>query len=109
MALITSVFKMLKIKIYLKNESILKIGQFTTEMIIVLEGKVNVFGMYQNKILGQLTEGSHFGNDLCELSENMEDHFESELPLDEMDNFNSISTFNLSATSFTVIGILSTE
>ena len=77
MALITSVFKMLKIKIYLKNESILKIGQFT--------------------------------NDLCELSENMEDHFESELPLDEMDNFNSISTFNLSATSFTVIGILSTE
>ena len=45
MALITSVFKMLKIKIYLKNESILKIGQFTTEMLIVLEGKVNVFGM----------------------------------------------------------------
>ena len=52
MALLTSVFKMMKIKIYLENESILKVGQFTTDMLIVLEGKVNVFCIYQNKFLG---------------------------------------------------------
>ena len=78
MALLTSVFKMMKIKIYLENESILKVGQFTTDMLIVLEGKVNVFCIYQNKFLGQLTEGSHFGNDLCKLNENMQEHFEFE-------------------------------
>lgn len=59
-----SVFKAMTQQIYLKNEYILKLGNQTKDFIIVLEGEVNVYGMFENKWLGFLVSGAHYWNEL---------------------------------------------
>ena len=62
--LAASIFKAMTQQIYLKNEYILKLGNQTKDFIIVLEGEVNVYGMFENKWLGFLASGAHYWNEL---------------------------------------------
>ena len=67
--LVTSVFKAMTQQTYLKNEYILKLGSKTKDFIIVLEGEVNVYGMFENKWLGFFASGAHYWNELRPLQQ----------------------------------------
>ena len=41
-----SVLKVMKLKIFMPNEFIIKIGQHTTDLTVILDGEANVFGSY---------------------------------------------------------------
>jgi hypothetical protein len=49
-----SAFSLMKIKFYMKDQFIVKLGEHITDTIIVLDGKVNVFGCHNNEFLGVL-------------------------------------------------------
>lgn len=44
--LMVSVLKVMKLKIFMPNEFIIKIGQHTTDLTVILDGEANVFGSY---------------------------------------------------------------
>ena len=49
-----SAFSLMKIKFYMKDQFIVKLGEHITDTIIILDGKVNVFGCHNNEFLGVL-------------------------------------------------------
>ncbi len=104
----------MKFKIFMPNEFIIKIGQHTTDMMVILDGEANVFGVHKNEFLGTLPCGFHYGNDLSPVLKTKiyVQHLGSdrlELQLDPSDNFDSKSLINLVAKSFVVVGDLTKE
>ena len=62
----------MKVESFMDADFIVKIGQYTTDTIIILEGHVKVYGHFRNQLFGILSNGSHFGLDLCKPSMNKE-------------------------------------
>ena len=64
MPLVISVFKQMEFKQVLSSHFVVKVGEFTDDTLILLEGQLRVYGLADNQLIGILTRGSHFGLDL---------------------------------------------
>ena len=90
-------------------------GQHNTDTLLILDGTVQVYGLYNNEMIGVMSAGSHFGNDLSDIKtiHDQAKQFSnqrSDLKMNShQDNFDNKSLVHLVAFSFAVVGYLSQE
>ena len=99
-AIVNSAFSLIDIRVYMKNEFIVKLGEHITDTYIILDGKANVFACYNNEFIGYLPVGYHFGNDLFYRKRAYFGHLSNEklqLELDLDDNLDDKSVIHLVA------------
>jgi CRP-like cAMP-binding protein len=56
-----SIFSLMKLEYYAIGESLIKVGDRSQNMFILLEGQVDVLNLKGTKVLATLKQGSHFG------------------------------------------------
>ena len=61
MPLARSIFSMMKLEHYSIGESLIKVGDKSQNMFILLDGKVDVLNLKGTKVLATLKQGAHFG------------------------------------------------
>ena len=59
--IVLSIFRIITIQSYLVGDAIIKVGDKSQDMFIILEGEVDVLNIQGRKVLATLNEGSHFG------------------------------------------------
>lgn len=67
MVLAQEVLMTMKTQIYLDETFILKVGQVTTDAILLLEGNINVLTINQSDVLGSYVPGDYYATDLDEM------------------------------------------
>ena len=56
-----SIFRIITIQHYLVGDAIIKVGDKSQDMYVILEGEVDVLNIQGKKVLATLREGAHFG------------------------------------------------
>lgn len=59
--IVLSIFRIATIQSYLVGDTIIKVGDKSQDMFIILEGEVDVLNIQGKKVLATLREGAHFG------------------------------------------------
>ena len=118
MALAQEVLKALKTQIFLNETFILKVGQVTTDAILLLEGNLNVLTIVDRDLLGTFVPGDYYATDLDE-TVNTEYNIQffmrtqkdapPKLALNPLDNLESRSMVHLIARKFVTVGYMSRE
>jgi hypothetical protein len=118
-AMTNSILQSMDTQVHLQRDFIVKGGSHTTDMTIILEGSVTVFGFFsRGENLGTLLPGSHYGTDLdtidmgCKAPPSVIDTLgigqtlQNGLELDRNDNLESKALVHLCAKTLVVVGKL---
>lgn len=117
-ALTNSIFRLLKIEVFMRNQFLLKIGHISEDSFIILNGEVSVHGLFLNENLGKLFPGSHVSVSLDEKAQseivkkaNMSLFNPDSIiaQMDPADNLEGKATFHLVANTFVQVGVLTVE
>jgi hypothetical protein len=112
--LAVSVFKQVEVRQFLASNFLVKVGQLSTQTIILLEGNLRIYGLYNNELLGYLTAGSHFGldlssdfserDDICSYDPRVCTGFKMDFA---SDNFDNRSIVNVVSNSIVTVAVIS--
>ena len=81
--------RILKVRIYLGNDFIVKVGSWGSNTYIIMDGEAAMYGI-NNELLGIMKSGSHFSNDLPS----------------KMNNFEKKRLVHIMARTLTIVGVL---
>ena len=110
--------KALKTQIFLNETFILKVGQVTTDAILLLEGNLNVLTIVETDLLGTFVPGDYYATDLDDKINNeynkqffmkTQKDAPPKLTLNPLDNLENRSMVHLIARKFVTVGNINRE
>jgi len=60
-AMVNSIFELMKIRIYMNQEFIIKVGSYGRSLYLILDGDALMFGI-NNELICIMNSGTHFNN-----------------------------------------------
>lgn len=91
--MINSIFEIMKIRVYMNNEFIIKCGSYGRNLYLILDGEALLFGI-NNDLVCILGSGSHFNNELDD---------------EEQETFEGKRICHIVAKSIVVVGVIDPE
>jgi hypothetical protein len=95
---------------------VIKIGMHSTDTYFLLEGELQVYGIFDNELLGYLTTGGHLGlnlsddfadrEELCKFDERINTKFKMDFA---SDNFENKYLVNVVANSYVTVGVMTAK
>jgi len=89
--MVNSIFELMKLRIYMKKDIIIKCGSYGMSMYLFLDGEALMYGI-DNELIHIMTSGTHFNNEI-----------------DDLEDFSGKRICNVIAKTITTVGVIERE
>ena len=89
--MVNSIFEVMKVRVYMKRDIIIKCGSYGMSMYLFLDGESLMYGI-DNELIHIMTSGTHFNNEI-----------------DDLEDFSGKRICNVIAKTITTVGVIERE